>query len=212
MRKELVNLKHRENLPPIPWKAILTSIPVIALVSAQIGHDWGFYVMVTNFPTYLKGVHGLDVKENGWFSAMPFFVMWLVTIGGGILCDHLIQTNYLSITNARKWFTGVGKSVIILISQKIITNFLLDSTAAMIPGILFLCAVYVGFDIVWVLTLFTIATGFMGLWYPGMKVNPLDVSPNYAPTITAISNGFSAICGLVSPIVIGKILSLVSND
>lgn len=82
----------------------------------------------------------------------------------------------------------------------------------MIPGILFLCAVYAGSDIGWIITLFTIAMGFMGFWYPGMKVNPLDVSPNYAATITAISNGISAICGAVAPSVIGGILTLVRND
>lgn len=125
LRNELVNLKRRDKLPPIPWKAILTSIPVIALILAQIGHDWGFYVMVTNFPMYLKGVHGSDVKENGLFAAMPFLVMWLATIGGGILCDYLIQNKFLNITNARKWFTGVGKSVIVMIAQRLSLIFFL---------------------------------------------------------------------------------------
>lgn len=40
-------------------------MPVIALVFAQIGHDWGFYMMTTDLPKYMKGVLKFDVKKNG---------------------------------------------------------------------------------------------------------------------------------------------------
>lgn len=41
-------------------------------------------------------------------------------------------------------------------------------------------ASYVGCDRVWVVISFTVAMGLMGTYYPGVKVNPLDLSPNYA--------------------------------
>ncbi|RZF34613.1 hypothetical protein LSTR_LSTR008638 [Laodelphax striatellus] len=33
-----------------PWSKILTSVPVWALLIAEVGHDWGLYTMVTDLP------------------------------------------------------------------------------------------------------------------------------------------------------------------
>lgn len=53
------------------------------------------------------------------------------------------------------------------------------------------------------MALFTIAMGIMGTFYPGMKVNGLDLSPNYAGTLMALTNGLGAITGIVAPYVVG---------
>lgn len=50
LRKEMGTLGRDKNLPPTPWKAILTSVPMMALVCAQIGHDFGFFIMATDLP------------------------------------------------------------------------------------------------------------------------------------------------------------------
>lgn len=47
------------------------------------------------------------------------------------------------------------------------------------------------------------AMGFMGNYYPGMRVNVLDLSPNYAGTIIAISNGAGSLSGVAVPTFIG---------
>ena len=39
----------------IPWKAILTSLPVWATVIAHFAENWGFYTMLTQLPTFLSG-------------------------------------------------------------------------------------------------------------------------------------------------------------
>lgn len=66
-----------------------------------------------------------------------------------------------------------------------------------------MAASYADCDKVLVVTLFTIAMGFMGTFYPGMKVNPLDLSPNYAGSIMAVTNGIGAITGVIAPYVVG---------
>lgn len=38
---------------------------------------------------------------------------------------------------------------------------------------------------------------------PGVKVNPLDLSPNYAATLLGISNGTGALMGIFAPYVVG---------
>lgn len=37
LKKELGQLERDKNLPPTPWRAILTSVPMLALVCAQVG-------------------------------------------------------------------------------------------------------------------------------------------------------------------------------
>lgn len=64
-------------------------------------------------------------------------------------------------------------------------------------------ASYAGCDRALVVALFTLAMGFMGTFYPGMKVNPLDLSPNYAGSLMAVTNGIGAITGIIVPYVVG---------
>lgn len=92
----------------IPWRGILTSWPLWALVAAQIGHDWGFFTMVTDLPKYMSDVLKFNVKENGLWSSVPYIVMWLVSMSSGWLCDWLITKGYMGITFARKFFTTIG--------------------------------------------------------------------------------------------------------
>lgn len=71
------------------------------------------------------------------------------------------------------------------------------------PGIFIVAASYAGCDRALVVVLFTIAMGIMGTFYPGMKVNSLDLSPNYAGTLMALTNGIGAITGILAPYVVG---------
>lgn len=104
-------MKRRKNLPPTPWIAILTSIPMMALVCAQIGHDFGFYIMVSDLPKYMSEVLQFSIKDNGIYSSLPYLVMWAVSVSFGFVSDFLIVRSILSITGARKIFTGVAAVV-----------------------------------------------------------------------------------------------------
>lgn len=103
----LANLSKEKKV--IPWRGILTSVPVWALVATQIGHDWGFFTMVTDLPKYMKEVLKFNVKENGLWSALPYIVMWIVSLGSGWICDWVIKKKYMSVSRARKFFTTIGK-------------------------------------------------------------------------------------------------------
>lgn len=43
----------------------------------------------------------------------------------------------------------------------------------------------------------------MGNFYPGMKINPIDLSPNYAGSLMALSNGLGALTGIAAPAFVG---------
>lgn len=94
---------------------MLTSFPVWALVFAQIGHDWGFFAMVTDLPKYMKEVLKFNVKENGLWSSLPYVVMWIVSMCAAWLCDWFITKGYMRTTFARKFFTTIGTHLTLLV-------------------------------------------------------------------------------------------------
>lgn len=182
LEKELESVSKEQH--SIPWRALATSIPMWALIAAQIGHDWGFYTMVSDLPKYMKEVLRFDVSENGLWNSIPYAAMWIVSMLGGWVCDWLIVKNYMTITVARRFFTCL---------------------AAIGPAIFIMIASYAGCDTTVAVWMFTIAMGFMGTFYCGMKVNALDLSPNFAGIIMAITNGIGAATGIITPYLTGAI-------
>lgn len=189
LRTELGQLERDKNMPPTPWKMILTNAPMLALIAAQIGHDFGFFIMVTDLPKYMSDVLQFNIKDNGLYSSLPYLLMWIVSISSGVLGDWMIRTNRISITFSRKLFTTI---------------------ASVLPSVFIVGAGYAGCEKALVVTLFVLAMGSMGTFYPGMKVNGLDLSPNYAGTLMALTNGIGAITGIIGPYLVGVLTPNVS--
>lgn len=53
--------------------------------------------------------------------------------------------------------------------------------------------------------------GFIGPYYASMKVNSLDLSPNYAGSLMAVTNGIGALTGIAAPSFVGLMTPNVSN-
>lgn len=58
--------------------------------------------------------------------------------------------------------------------------------------------------------MFILTVGFMGNFYPGLKVNSLDLSPNYAGSLMALTNGAGALAGVAAPVFVGMMTPNVS--
>ncbi|KAJ0177134.1 hypothetical protein K1T71_007143 [Dendrolimus kikuchii] len=171
-----------KKLDPTPWKALLRSVPLWALIIAAIGHDWGYFTMVTDLPKYMTDVLKFNIKSTGTLSALPYVAMWIASFFFGLLCDFCVKKGYHSIQSARKIYTTI---------------------AATGPGICIILASYSGCDTTLAVFWFIAAMTLMGAYYSGMKVNPLDITPNYTGTTTAMVNGIAAISGIISPYLIG---------
>ncbi|XP_046434551.1 putative inorganic phosphate cotransporter isoform X2 [Neodiprion fabricii] len=167
---------------PTPWARILRSGPLWALVAGKVGHDWGFYTMVTDLPLYMSNVLKFSIQANGFLSALPYVVMWIASIASSWLADWLIKREKIGITNVRKICTTI---------------------ASVGPAIFIIAASYAGCDRTVVVVLFTLGMGLMGPFYPGMMVNAIDLSPNYSGTLMAIVNGIGAIAGILAPYAVG---------
>lgn len=170
--------------------------------------------MVSDLPKYMSDVLHFSIKDNGIYSSLPYLLMWAVSVSTGFLSDFLITRSIISITGARKIFTAVGKFV----DTRSETNrnkkfqffFKFFSSAAVLPAFFIVAASYAGCDKIVVVIWFTLAMGFMGTFYPGMKVNPLDLSPNYAGSLMAVTNGIGALTGVAAPYLVGVMTPHVS--
>lgn len=172
-----------EKPPPIPWRHVLRSKPMWATVIGMIGFNWSILTIVTDLPKYMSSVLKFSVQNNGYLNSLVYFSMWIGSMITSWLADFIIGKKYLSTTNVRK----AGSVMALFCSACFVV-----------------AASYAGCDQVLVIVMFTVAMGLMGAAYPSVMVNTLDISPNYAGTLMALSNGISAgITGIVSPYIIG---------
>ena len=101
-------------------------------------------------------------------------------MASALVADWVISHQYVSVTNVRKICTTFG---------------------AVSPGIFLILASYAECEVVPVIIHFILAMGLMGFYYPGMKVNIIDISPNYSHGVMGLSNGVGALIGFVAPYV-----------
>ncbi|XP_046750564.1 putative inorganic phosphate cotransporter [Diprion similis] len=172
----------RKDVGPIPWRHLVTSGPLWAILVAKVCWMWGYYVTLTDLPKYMSSVLKFSVQANGLLSALPYLVLFFVSISSSWLADWLIKTERLSRTNVRKIFA----------------SFALATSAVCL-----IAASYAGCDRLVVTILFTAGVGTMGPIFSSVMVNALDLSPNYSGTLMGITNGIASLVGIVAPYAVG---------
>lgn len=65
--------------------------------------------MGSDLPKYMKEVLGFSVHDVGLYSSLPYLLMWIVSIAGGLICDWIIVRKFVTVTQARKIFATLGK-------------------------------------------------------------------------------------------------------
>lgn len=181
LRESFKEYTHKD-IPPVPWGHIFRSTPFWALVAAHIGHDWGLYTLLTDLPKYLSSVLHFSVEENGYLNALPNLCSVFYVLLVSWLTDKAITSGFVSKTEARKINTGIS---------------------LVIPAFLVIGASYAGCERTTVVVLMTLGMTFMGSSLPGIKVNSLDLSPNYAGTIMGLANGIASFTGIFTPYLVG---------
>ena len=146
----------RKVLKP-PWKKMLTSVPVWAIIIAHTSENWGWYTLLTQLPTYLKRILKFSLKESGVLSALPYLCMVLVVQCAGRLADFLRKENIISTTAVRRSFNSIG--FIAQASFLVIVGYTTDKNFAIIG--------------------FTFAVGLGGFAWSGFPINHLDIAPRY---------------------------------
>ncbi|KAH8234393.1 hypothetical protein KR038_009079, partial [Drosophila bunnanda] len=184
------SLKHNEDyhktIIPIPWRAIFTSAPFLALLVARCCESWGLSTLQAEIPSYMNGVLDMDMKSNAFFSALPFLAMWIMSYVYLVTADLLLSGNKLSLTALRKTF---------------------NSLAFWVP-----CATLIGIGFVdqdqknLAIILMTISVGLNSGATIGTSLNTIDLSPNHASILMGIVNTAANVVPIVTPLVVGLIV------
>ncbi|XP_061188671.1 sialin-like [Saccostrea echinata] len=168
-----------------PWKSILTSLPVWAILVTNAAGNYGAYMLLTQIPTYLKEVLKFNIKSNGIYSMIPYLAFWMMIIVAGIFADTLISRQILSIKWTRKLCCAIGHFVpaAFLIALGYMKCFQQEA------------AVF----------LLTLSLAFCGFQFPSVFVNHGDIAPNYAGTIFGFTNTGASIPGIIAPYLVPSV-------
>lgn len=81
-------------------------------------------------------------------------------------------------------------------SYGILIPWCFEFKGSVLPAITLVAASYAGYNKVRVIFMFTLTMGFLGNFFSGAKVNALDLSPNYAGSLMALTNGLAGLAGV----------------
>uniref|UniRef100_A0A182VUX8 Major facilitator superfamily (MFS) profile domain-containing protein n=1 Tax=Anopheles minimus TaxID=112268 RepID=A0A182VUX8_9DIPT len=171
----------------VPWKSIITSPPVWAIILTHGASVFGFFTVVNQLPTYMKYILHFNIKENGLLSSLPYFGKYAMAVISSHLADYLRKSGKLSTTATRKIFTAF---------------------AVMTPGFLMIIQVYMGETRSWAVGIFTLSLFLNGAVTAGYLGNGLDIAPNFSGTIFGMANTLSSFGGFVSAYMVG----VLTND
>lgn len=164
----------------IPWRSIVTSVPLWAIVVAHFSYNWTFYTLLTLLPTYMKDVLGFSIQQNGMLSALPYIGCAILAVLSGQVADYLRETRNCPTVRVRKAFSFVG-----MIG----------------PAIFLVAAGYTGCNYTLAVTFLTISSSLGGVSASGFNINHLDIAPSYAGILLGITNSFATIPGMVGPVI-----------
>ncbi|XP_053611221.1 sialin [Plodia interpunctella] len=169
---------------PVPWRSILTSLPVWAIIITHGASVFGYFTVVNQLPTYIESILHYSIKHNGLLSSLPYLGKYLCALASSVLADSLRRSGKLSTTHARKLFTGL---------------------AVGLPGLLMLAEAFFGEDRIWSIAIFTMALTINGAVTAGYLGNGLDIAPNFSGTIFGMANTLSSFGGWLSTFMVGEL-------
>ncbi|KAL4707028.1 hypothetical protein ACJJTC_000455 [Scirpophaga incertulas] len=168
-----------------PWRAMVTSGPVWAIVMAHFSENWGFYTLLTFLPTFMQDVFHFETSQTGFLSAVPYLAMAIVLQVAGHLADWLLRKGFMSRTSIRKLF----------------------NCGAFLSQTVFMVAAAYSSTVVGCLVFLTIAVGLGGFAWSGFSVNHLDIAPPHASVLMGLSNTIATLPGIISPPLAGSIVT-----
>ncbi|CAH1716905.1 putative inorganic phosphate cotransporter [Aphis gossypii] len=175
---------------PTPWGKIFKSIPMWTLIIAHLTQNLGFWILLTNMPTYINYILKFNIKSNGFLSAMPYLVMWVLIIAFSWISDYIRTHGLISNTNQRKMWNSLAHwgGALALVSLYIFDT---STTGAIV--------------------LLTAALGLNSGVFTGFLTNHLDLAPNFAGTLLGITNSIANLTSILGPLLVGFVVTDSSN-
>ncbi|KAG8330876.1 hypothetical protein J6590_053331 [Homalodisca vitripennis] len=181
----LVNTSAQNHKLATPWKSVLTSVPLWALLLTHLGQNWDYWMLLTELPNYFSHVLNFNIKSNGLVTALPYLIMCVLTAVFSWIADYINAKRLLSLNVSRKMWNSIAHygGAAALLALPLVTSvsgavILLTTAIALNAGI-----------------------------FTGYLTNHLDLAPNFAGLLMGITNGFANITSILAPTVTGFIVS-----
>ncbi|KAJ8913433.1 hypothetical protein NQ315_017177 [Exocentrus adspersus] len=186
----LQNEDDKENIPT-PWKAIFTSLPFWAILITHCGQNWGFWTLFTEIPSYMQNILNFNIASNSTLSALPYLVLWLLSLVLSPIADYLIVRNF-TIGASRKIFNSIGLYT---------------------PALALISLSFVGTDQkALTVAILVIGVGFNAAIFCGYHINHMDLSPVHAGTLMGITNCFANVFSLLGPLAVDAIKAVTGYE
>ncbi|KAK7487878.1 hypothetical protein BaRGS_00020925 [Batillaria attramentaria] len=173
----------------VPWLKIITSLPVLAVASAQFGSDWLMYCIITVIPSYFKYVRHMDTFKVDVLTGVPLAGMPLVGILASVVVDRLRKKDTIATTTVRKFCLVFAQPIPGLLL--LLMSFLPDDNEA---GVIVLYTVAV-----------LMLTGLSGCSW---VANIVEMCPEY----TSIIGSFAQIVAMTSSFIAPLVLTALTPN
>jgi MFS family permease len=80
----------------------MCSRAVWALICANFCNNFGFYMLVSELPTFMLNVFHINEEISGILSSAPYACLWLVTIGSGVFADWMVKRAFFKTVKVRR--------------------------------------------------------------------------------------------------------------
>ncbi|KAF6202077.1 hypothetical protein GE061_004474 [Apolygus lucorum] len=174
-----------EKAPPVPWGKLFTSRAVIILFITEVCNGFGASVIQTEIPSYVHDVLDLPIQLNGIVSAMPWVCICTLLAPSSWLADFFVRRGILSKTVSKKVYTVIG--------------------LGMNGALLILCGI-VGDNLTLAIVLICMATACATFTISGFHSTHLDIAPNFAGVLAALTSLGGHISGVIAPLTVGVIV------
>jgi ACS family glucarate transporter-like MFS transporter len=166
-----------------PWGKILSSVSVWSLLLSYSCRAYTLYFFNTSFFTYLVRARGLTIMRGGVWGAAPFLAILLLSPVGGLVSDAAVRR--LGKRRGRQTAVWIGmacSAILVLVGCNSSNN---------VAAIL-LVAAGAGFN------MFANVT-----WWAAC----IDLTPNYAASLSGLMNMFGGLAGGFAPVLTAYISS-----
>lgn len=168
----------------IPWRHIMLSLPVWAIVINNFTFHYALYVLMNWLPTYFSQGLGVSLENLGVSKMVPYLNMFIFSNIGGVIADYLIIRRILSVTRTRK-VLNTGGFVAAALALFMMLGVRSPSTAIFLTSV---------------------CLGLCALSRAGFAVNHMDIAPRHAGILMGISNTAGTLAGIVGVGLTGWIL------
>ncbi len=184
IRSDNISEDELKQVQRVPWRTLFKSptLPLIGLM--YFAYAYGLYFYITWLPTYLRDARGFSLSSTKWLAALPWVVSGFGFAFGGWLTDKLARQGRLKLARCGVGTAGYLASAIVLAFVARVEN---NWSAAI---------------------LLALALGFQSMTISAAWAVCLDVGRRHAGVVTGFMNSVGNIGGVLSPLVIGKALTL----